>query len=463
MILNNEMIEYQYDDSFIRNACNIIAEIRLITKFGNNGIEKDGYNKIKELEELFSNRFNIDFIIGFNNIENCYCIPVGPSTVMNLDRYVDWYETEKKLNEKTLTDLKLTPKTLERMRNDGGISYWLKLADKGTLEFLNSAKNDGFEMDLKRARLITKPTDMRWYLNCDFKYFLWNKDGTPEEMLGVILHEVGHCWTYLEYSYRLFGYTQTLTDVMRTEYGKNGKTINETLTIYYKKTGLGKPPNKNGLSACIQVHKDILNGLSLTNNHNHGTDFERWADEFATRMGLGVDTQRILHKFEYSGFELNKTILVTKIIRSTTWLLMFIIATIMSSTFLILLGGVSFILTILDFIYVRSGSGLYGKYSMIYDERDIRTKKTRNSLIRELKYVEDKEIRNKILSDIEECDKMINEFASFKENTLFYKTFLKFAEGRALDEINLTELLEDLNANKLHVGYYKIKNILERK
>lgn len=480
--LNQEMIAYQNDKPFIDAATAAIQNIFDNCGVNNSNINKgEGAKAIKALEDIFTKRFGVKVIFGSNDYNTFYTMPTSKTIGYDLNWFKDMYGSFA-----TLDNMKeKNPELYEKLVN-GTIDFdnpkykdayrWYEdLSNASYYSLLAQIKKTNITLDIKNAKIVNPPKQMSFYINADW-YFASDSGTTPMEMLAILLHEFGHNWYELEGIVNLYANVVVLNDIIREEYGKKGKTPADTLRIFYNKTKLDMPKNipNDMATATIQAYKDIYRG-SMYQQESIGffTNDEQQADEFSARFGLGRYMVSALQKlypnmedydqWTYSparlNFDISFGVMVT--IFTSTLLTMSLGGTIAALIFAAPIGVVlGVLLTITSIVSTMKNTyGVKGSIGL-YDDLNRRYKRIRNTTIRRLNYVEDVNVKTAVLKDIEELDKTIQPVLAAAANSKLRKLVDFFAKDKeGYQEQKLNELLEDLNANEIHVAANLFKTL----
>ena len=178
--LNQEMIAYQNDKPFIEAAKAAIQNVFDKCGVDNSNLNKgDGLIAIKELEDIFSKRFGVKVIFGWNNTYDAYTITNCPTfgyDTNKFDNLFGTYEVLEKFKEKD-------PKFYDNMVNGNidlsdpkynDVNKWFKdLANISYYSLLDQIKKTGLTLDIKNAKIINPPKNYSVYINVD-----WYHDAT---------------------------------------------------------------------------------------------------------------------------------------------------------------------------------------------------------------------------------------------------------------------------------------------
>lgn len=465
--VNMEMIDYQVDPSFIEKASNAIEEICNITMPGNvNLIKTKTLEVVKKLENILTERFGVNTIVGHNNGELAFCIISGSNMTYTDNEFFDYHEMNKKLQYLKST----APKKYEEIVNGDPENYdpatrydyfkwWREDANKSFYAMLDKIKKDNITIDLKKGRFVNAPKNMKFYASMDW-YRLSKIYGlSSRQILAILLHEIGHCFTHAEYSYKVFNNVQVLSDVIREEYGKRGKTPTEAIRIFYNKTKIEetKSNSKNITDLTITAYKDIIRGSSIGIYSNHPTtDSEQQADEFASRFGLGAELTTALRTIGVDDWY-DRTLdpyYAGMVFLPLCAMLTIEVAILAPS--MLLLTALASVVTLLPLLTLI-GLNLWTKGNKVtYDDAYRRYKRIRNTTVRRLNVIEDKSVKEEVLKQIESIDRIYKRIEKDTKDS-FFRKFAEFILGntKAYDEVAVNEIIEDLTANDLIIASAK--------
>lgn len=156
-------------------------------------------------------------------------------------------------------------------------------------------KTSGLIIDRKKAHITGLPKEYVSFIFIDFVTYLNRLDEIPEEVASSIMHEIGHIWTFIEYSVKHVYNTTALIDSMQDAATK-GKSAKETL--YYIADHVDIPDDEKKKIKSKSLIPAVLYFIHCYASENTypGNDIENLADRFCTRFGLG----------EYLGTSLEK-------------------------------------------------------------------------------------------------------------------------------------------------------------
>lgn len=457
---NLEMIDYQVDPSFIgkfKDAVNNIVELAMP---GNVNLGRTrGLDVVKNLEKIIGERFGIKCVIGHNDQGGAFCIIAGSSIELGTNDYFDYHAMAKKLETIKTTrpreydEILFRPDEVnETMRWDYE-RWWKTEANKTFYAVLDKMQKDGLELDLKRAKVVKGPKNLRFYINIDW-YGLGNTyKMSDDEIVAVILHEIGHCWTHMEYAYKVFSSVQILNDVLREEYSKRGKTPTETIKIFYNKSKVTptKTKSKDMVELSIVAYQDIIRGSTVGLFSNHTTtDSEQQADEFSSRFGMGQYLVTALDKLGLSPLYDRSMMPIYPALAFAPLLLTIALNVLFfNPMFVLTMGAISAGIFLL--VGTIIGINLYDKDTFItYDDAYRRYKRIKNATIRRLNVIEEKDIKEEILRQLDAIDSIYLQIKEDTDKSFFRKLSNWFHKGnRDWDELMVDEMIEDLVANDL--------------
>lgn len=474
--LNQEVIAYQNDPTFISKACKAIENIFTLCDHDNKyANSKEGKAALMALEKVFTDRFGIKFIVGVNDWGNAFCMTSTPNTEFdlgdftNLQAYFKRLDREKNRDKgKYITDEEDMNIDNPKLRNQtlqdasmGNYYYYNKVSDVSYLSFLNKVNTGGFKIDLKNAKILNPGKNQYIYINADFYYFYVQKGLSSKEVLAILLHETGHGWNELERITNFFGNVFLLNDLLIEEYGKKEKSPIEVANIFYSKTGLPrtKSNSKNMTDVSVTILKDIARGSieGLETAHTY-TNHEQLADEFASRFGLGAELVSGLKAIGV-GEDVDERNMSTQYFLCSLYgsLLISTYIACFTGSFAIILGGLGFGVALGLYLFVATSAHYYSQ-ATIYDTAVRRVRRIRNTTVRRLAAITDKKVKADILRDLELLDEakaVIEDKATLSAMSKFSKYLGGLFEPKAKQEFLLNELIEDMSANEINVALAK--------
>ena len=341
-------------------------------------------------------------------------------------------------------------------------------------ELRNKMKTDNVFVDRKKAKIVGLPNEYIAYVLHDLYTYITKADMTPEEITAVLLHEVGHAFTYIEYSYRSVSNCSVLMDTFLENMNKKNKTPKESLILAYEKISKGTDSNtkdlrsKNAVSATIYVIDSFVkqNMLTLTGSTHPSVDSEQLADQFSGRFGCSAELASGLEKLYAMIYKEIRPICIWNITVLIFYTLLSIAVAasgIGMGIFLTLFFGLLSVYYIHYYITLETPEETDPGYINTYDSLKRRYTRMRNELVRNLRGLElpDKNVKEQLLISIDRLDAILDtvpdERVPFMDSVVRF--FSKSARHRV--EIRIVEqLIEDLSENNLHVAAAKIQSKL---
>lgn len=282
---------------------------------------------------------------------------------------------------------------------------------------------------------------------------------TGEEAAAVVLHELGHAWSYCELlTYNLF--TNHALETARNVYRGQNREEKIKLARYSSITSsnlerIDDLSEESYLKLISQASSRRLAKLLKDTDRSwyDRSSFEYLADQFATRMGSGralvTGLDKMTETGAFQGFYKSR---ILSFIASTVKITGYILVSVTT-------GGVGFILiplvTMLQSGDPRGDNG-YGEYDNSVD----RYKRIRHQVIDNLKDRQlPREIQKRALEDLAVIDKIV---ASMHESFKLGRSIwwlMSPSYRRALAEKEEQQLLETLANNDLHARAVELSHI----
>lgn len=303
----------------------------------------------------------------------------------------------------------------------------------------------------------------------------------PMEGVAITIHEIGHAFTYYEFSDRM-----SSTNRVLSELAKEVSTTNDPKKKSYilKDLDFGKKLSDSDIDTIINSPNKIIIGarlfklmhLSVKDQmdmlYYNRTTSEQMADNFAAKFGVGRYLVSGLDRLSHAYFDpdkyrslriLNTTIDLVK----ATVLIGFTIFTLMSPVLILTaVGGGSIFMGVLGllFLYFMIYVGLWSEREsnqyMTYDHLKDRYTRVRQQAIQELKdtTLDPEYVKNR-LQDIELIDKAIESTVTYRSvfNLLFRIVSSDDRDAKATIEINRD--LEALANNDLYLMSAKLSTL----
>lgn len=460
--LATEAISYQVNDGVIDKVKNILLEMK--EGFLNNGIvkynnSKEFKNLITKLEDTLSERFNVEFVVGYNTDDGYFSVPaIARSVGYYTHRLEDNNDEIIEETIKSYPDLK-DKKYEERPEYvNTDVEKAIKYIGYKEVKFMEELKKEDLLLNVNEVKFVKKPKNYIFYINLDFTKLCGIvpsfKGLTFEIMEGIAImfHEIGHCWDFVYSLYKIGNDIDILQDIIREEYRKGNYNMPNIVRIYYKKQGINKKVNDNETLCMIDLQSELYNSASIKGPKRIVmNNIEQQADEFSSRFGLSEHLVLALSKISILEYD------TTGVLFSCTTVSL--IGTLLTAASFLANPVITVCFGLMS-LFFGFNSFLSLDQSNTYDTLIERYKRIKNSSIRRLKYVTDQRIKDEILSAIETIDKKIKDVEE-QDKTILRK--LTKGIGSLLrgndDEVNMVYLLESLQANDIIVAYEKAKKL----
>jgi len=470
-VLSTEMITEQVNDYVVKELTNqftILKSYCLDNDISGKKIFTNKYTKdvLNRIDDILVARFGLKtkHIYGKGIGYGIFTAPPKSLNTINRD-ILDNYTNMKEYIDIVMKGKDVPADSVNDVHRDEDalIANWVKSIDS-----IDSTLNGkGLHIDLNKAYIKGLDKDYLLYIAADFDMLFKNVDLSPEELTSVLLHEVGHGFTHIEYSYRSVRTTSVIADAVKDITVNNGST-KKNLQLAYGK--LGGTDNKiseaNTMSATIMVIDSYIKStLDLDVNNTHSaTDSEQLADQFAGKFGLSGALSTSLAKMESIGLNIDIDMTNEEIITlslSTVAILILLPATTVTLYGLIIAGSI-LMAYIIDFI-IGLWTGGDARYGVTYDDRQRRQQRIRNEMVRRLRNTKlPKDVMKQQLTSIESIDKVIANLQPYEDTLGIGERLgrILFAKNRkAIEAKELDQLIEDNMENDLHVLAAKLKII----
>ena len=489
--LSSEMIAPQPNDAMVTTVVNEIEKIAEVIR-KNNYKSADDLKKnvivakaMHTIEESISKRLGLNFHLVTGDIDNCFCMPVtgGTNSGLNMDirkylKEVDEHfdknnldpdDFAKNIDNKQVVDLNGIESETKDMV--GIYARWKKNQAVLQDHLMDSGK---IIIDLQAAKMHNVPKDVIVTVAMDFIWTIQKLELTARETAAILLHEVGHGWTFLEYAHRQTMNNSILMETLKDN-TSNGKSAKEKLILALQRIN---PKAARNLST-----KNNIGTISLTlarayvdANLYSSVDSEQMADQFATRFGLGAELSTAMGKLnsEYRGF--SGLLLITFMIAASLLvsiliaLLPIIIVTIAMGGFTLawLLGSIILSIKVtLIIIVVGHLLGTDKKTAETadrYDDMINRVKRMKFDLVRQLRTSKmPDQAKKQLLAAIDNVDAVIEDVSKIRIvdaiarplSFLWEKT--SFTEIERMNYERMDKVIESLMENDLHVATAKLQ------
>lgn len=438
-LVSMEMIDYQLKDLVLDQLRAIIEEYKQ---------NKDGKIFASSLEKIIKNRFNITL--------KC---KVKEATYLNASAMVQLLDMYHPLNKGLLDAL---GDSANYFLGDTCVKPNFKKIVQGKIDNIGS-------LDFKTAKVSGIFSQLEYQI--ELLTPLFEKD--TDFILSVIMHELGHIWTFMEYVHHITFKNVIVTnvvkeflkikeDTLRVEFiGK----INNIYGIKVPEALTKQSDPKAQLVVIGDIYKQMYNDFSETTYDTTST--EVLADQFASRFGLGIDIIKSMSGKEYSWESLHKNAL-TGFVGSLT-----VITLAGLAGFLAAIGSFAITAQMLFCLIIAGGTGLIKLLDTLtfwqfkvgasnYDTPKQRLVRIRNMMINQLKNNPKNNDAKKLIAQIDESAAYIEK--SDEVNGFMVKLCRWVSSDfRTQEERKIyNQLLEDLMDNTLYVSGNRFKHLLDK-
>lgn len=324
---------------------------------------------------------------------------------------------------------------------------------------LSTINNKKGYVDLKKAKLGGIFSEYKNSLYLNFYELVKTHKLTASEIVGVILHELGHAFYVCEFSDRLESTNQVLMNISKEiTSGKKEKnltyiytelkTINDKITM----EEVDKLVNGNKIVAGYLWYKTIIESAGIgynsqqTNKKYDETAFEQLADNFSSRFGYGRQLISGLEKLHSVSSVYNRSITAVIFFEMIEVLLT---TALIAVTFMTTVPLGMFFSVLVLAVFVFNGDEFK---DLTYDELKDRYKRIRNEYVALLKDkdLDDKELKV-IIDNVAIADKLINDMVNYKGVFTMLSNALVPVNRKANRAIAEQQLLEELAFNDLFI------------
>ncbi len=462
--LSLENIHTQVDDPIVKTIEEAFTKLKSFIEYDNVGStitlfrRKSSKKIIDDLDKALSKRFglNLKHLATSQTLYATMTVSPGVNTVLDKDR------------SETMESLKSFLRECDRdgeCRSDKNPSDIINFdTDFGTVirnsinsvnSLSKSISTKGVTIDFENAKIDGLNSNITFFLLADF-FTLLSKhslDLTPLEVTAILLHEIGHDFTHIAYSYRKIrsttGLLESLTDLA------DGKDTLKKIKLISKEK-LGKDIKSNDvIEAHVELFKNYI-GNSGVDNMTSFTDSEFLADQFASRFGLGAELARSLNN-------VNKMMMVDPLAIAIIFAILAFVYTLILSmivTLALTIGAIVGVATIFFMVILpRIMDLLLGgsdTKETTYDSSLDRLSRIRLDTIRQIKNMDlPKKITKLYLKSIDEMSDIVNE--NINNKSIF--AAIGDLSPWNVDRYTMTrtqKLIEEMNENNLHVNKNKL-------
>ncbi len=414
---------------------------------------------IKEIDAIILKRFGIrtKHISSLTPYAILTSPPINDNVLVDVKENYKSYRNHLKDVCKTKTcdpgDLTPVKSINDSERKIDDIIRHMKVSHDSITETMKTSK---VKIDLENAKIANLPKDYAVFVLVNFFYLINKLELSPRVLTAILIHEVGHAFTHIEYSYRRVENNSLLID-----------TLNGSLKLKNDPIKVFELVNRNLLDNSVDksgnVDKDsitivtAMGKLFVTQMDKYGTssasDSERLADQFASRFGLGSELAIGVNKIGKMENTMQNILLFIAFMYSS------LVAVIVMGSILGLGISVTILIVMqLTQVLIKTISVMAGGDDLssrsTYDNISTRVEKLLYDQIRQLRTsdLKKEEIKH-LLKGIESLQETLKDLPNESVGTQFGGILLKFF-GLHKDSRIATELedqIERLTENKLHV------------
>lgn len=474
--ISREMIEHQNNDYIVNTLNDLFQELINNVQTGRinkaSTLHKDSHclNTLNKIDYAIKERFGIEIkLVSVDDSENFgvfVCSPKEVNTITDgsfnevmdeCNKTIEMYNVNE-ANTKAKNQVQELDMGTEIGKDNLSFIYNYR---KSVNALKDKMKTSSVIIDRNKAKIIGLPSDFIAYICHDLPAFIKTLKCNAQELTAILLHEIGHAFTYIEYSYRAVTNTSVLIDTFLDNISKKNKTPKESLILAYEKVSEDKSSDyktKNVATATVYMLDSYLkeNRFNLTGSAHSGTDSEQLADQFASRFGVGVHLVSGLEKFRNYYTEQILGIKTIMLVGAVIYGGIAAICLSMGS----MVGGLIFVgvifivcaLTIDNPVEKDNDPGSVGTY----DDAKRRYMRIRNDYIKRLR-----SNPTATKSDIEFTINALNKIDAMIVAVPDAKIGLMSTLYRAISSTSIytvERMIEDLSENNLHLAAAKLKS-----
>jgi len=374
-----------------------------------------------------------------------------------------------------------TDTNVEHKDIDARTADWLTIlkAGKTSIDAIDrQLEASSITVDLVNAKIYGYPKSATTVVVMDLVWLFDTAKLTPEEVTACFLHEIGHEFTHLEYSYNSVKNLRILVDSLISEVGNNGRAPLDALKISYGKiTDDGDLDDTKTIpTAVLGITSKFLDSARLYGGNTYaGKDSERLADQFAVRFGVGNELTTALDKFTdiaagktLGSFivSMGKPVLVWWVLTTVMFILCPVIGLMTILLGAVVLSAIGYIALVGYIFYVLASAigGLLDRgidTNMPYDSPKRRVLRMRNELIRQIRNDGlGKDAETGMLASLDLMESVAVKLSDHDEG-VYYRIIGKFFSYSS-DQNELRSIdnaIDDLTNNELHVAAAKLASV----
>jgi hypothetical protein len=431
MVMSQEAIAYQKDKKLFLAVTNLFRkfnEVNDTSKEAFKALEKELAKTFKDITKI---TFNVTIDVGHFSMVNAYVEPpmIKPSSPL-------WESS----------------KDLMRMV---GPEEMKKIFDKGMKEIRKIQQPAMGSVDLKTGQVGGVYTKIPVDMHIGAKLFAYPDSGkfhlTPEEAASIVLHEIGHVYSYFECMSDVVMTNIVLDGVVKALQGEEKEEVRVRLIDNASKaldaTVDAKTLAKYKDGTVIQtalLDSHIRDAISTTGARAYEfRNFEFLSDQFATLQGAGGALASAVEKLAvYYDFSFKKQ-------NRYSWLEFY--TTIVQNTLLILVSPLLALLLMVP-----------GLDEATYDDPRDRIERVKRQLIQASKDTQLSQVqRDNLLKDIGRIDETLSHLRTGGQYPMLFaiwRTMTKFRRDQR-DYEELHKQLENLASNDLFVASQRLASL----
>lgn len=481
--ISREMIEHQNNDYVVGTLNDLFQDLINNVKASKtkkaSSLHKDNYTLdiLNKIDYTIKERFGIETkLVAMDDSDNFGVYISSPrevdtiqETMFNevMSEFKSIIEKYKVNNTNTKAKNQVQELDMSDIKGKDNLSFVYNYR-KSINALKEKMRTSSVIIDRKKAKIIGLPTDYIAYISHDLPSFIRKMNCNAQELTAVLLHEIGHAFTYIEYSYRSVTNTSVLMDTFLDNIEKKNRSPKESLVLAYERVSSDKSTDyktKDATTATIYMLDSYLkeNRFNVTGSAHAGTDAEQLADQFASRFGVGEHLISALDKFRESVnnqiFGYRAQSLFYGIVVCGGLAVLWLCMGSWMGWYLLFIGAIFTLSAVLiDNPIEREGDP---GYVTTYDDAKRRYKRIRNDYIRRLRS-NPSATKAEIESTINALDKVDRLIAAVPDAKIgiidqIYRMCSSNAKHR-LDVRNIERMIEDLSENSLYLAAAKLKS-----
>lgn len=461
--VSHEMIGPQLNDSVLFQLDKLFEE--LLIKFNKRSGKKDIFVTLDAIDRVITERFGYRFKHILSPGSGAYaCLPIPPEeyNAMTQRNISDFYNEIRDYNTKYRSSNKteeidvMSPSDVEGSDTINRFAGSIEKAFNTMTESLGK----GITIDLKNAKISGLNKNYFVYVIMD-PDTLVTCELEPKELTAILLHEIGHTFTHIEYSYKNIINTSVLVDTLIDNVRNKNMSPKDSLILAYRTTtgdqSVDKLKNSNTISCYLDITRRFLDNMQLNQQDHAYTDSEQLADQFAGKFGRGKELATGLDKL-HTKYSWGSGLAFVFNSPCFTLCMLLIMSVCIIIPFLISLIPLILCMTVFILYYKTYPDESIAEQAT-YDDIKRRYERIRNEIVRTIRLTNlDKALTKQLLDNLSIVDEIIANAPERSEGPIGKLIAYVFCSGSKLREMKkIEQLVEDLEENDLHIAYNKIK------